>query len=89
MAVTMNNPPGPRFRPDAIRSAAAVADNTVMTLIGYGFFITASVTGTVTLTLDSGDTIIITPAVGDNIYPFAVSKMVAGTAVVTRAYNIA
>jgi hypothetical protein len=77
----------PTYRAAPIRNAATVADNTAVDA-GYGFFICASVAGTVTLTLEGGNTIVITPAVGDNIYPFAVTKSVTGTATVTRAYNI-
>jgi len=70
-----------------IKSAAALTNNTTATA-GVSFFITVSVTGTVTLTLSDASTIIINPQVGDTMLPFGVTKYVTGTATVTRAYNL-
>lgn len=56
--------------------------------VGAAIMITASVTGTVTLELMSGKSIVVNPAVGDNFYPFQVTKATAGTATVTAYYNL-
>lgn len=78
----------PAYRAAPTRNSGAVTDNTLADA-GYGFFIRVSVAGTVTLTLEGGTTIIIEPPAGvDSIYPFAVTKAVAGTATVTRMYNL-
>ncbi len=56
---------------------------------GKAIMITASTAGSVTLTFNNGDTIVVTAQLGDNIYPFAVQKATVGTAVVTAYYNLA
>ena len=71
----------------SITTPVLVAENTTVAAAS-GFTILVSVAGSVTLTL-SGGTIIINPVAGaDNIYPYAVTKWVSGTATVTRAYNL-
>lgn len=55
---------------------------------GASIMITASVAGTVVLTLWSGASVTVTVAVGDSIYPFECTMFAAGTATVTRAYNL-
>lgn len=55
---------------------------------GAAIQITASVAGEVTLELYSGNEIIVTVAVGDNIYPYQVVKATVGTATITRYYNL-
>lgn len=77
----------PALRSRPITRAASVADNTTVSA-GFAILLSASVTGTVTLTLQSGDTVVVNPAVGDNIYPFAVVKRVVGTATLASAYNL-
>lgn len=78
----------PVQRAAPIRAATAMTSAAAAIATGFGFFICASVSGTVTVTLESGDTIVITPAVGDNIYPFSAKTFTTGTATVTRAYNL-
>lgn len=73
--------------PGQIWSAVALTSNT-SAQCGASIQITASVAGTVTLTLWSGVTIIVTVGVGDSIYPYQCTKFVAGTATVTSAYNL-
>lgn len=69
--------------------AVPLADNVVTQQPGAAILITTSVTGTVTLTLaGDGSTIVVNPPVGDAIYPFQVTKAVAGTATVTAYYNL-
>ena len=78
----------------AMTAGAPVQDAWLLTnssagqLPGQSVMITASVTGTVTLTLQSGNTIIVTVQVGDNIYPFACTNRVTGTATVSAVYNL-
>lgn len=55
---------------------------------GAAILITASVAGTVTLTLTAGSTIVVNPVIGDSIFPFQVTQYSAGTATVTAAYNL-
>ena len=48
-----------------------------------------SVAGTVVVTLTSGNTMTLNLAVGDNIYPYAVTKYASGgSATITQAYNL-
>lgn len=70
-----------------VQGAVAFADNTPVSAAD-AIQITASASGSVTLTLLSTQTIVVNPAVGDNIYPYAVTKAVAGTAVVVSYYNL-
>ncbi len=84
MASVAGNPP---IRTPPVTIAEVVADNTIVPP-AFAIQITASVSGTVTLTLVGGSTIIVTPSVGDNIYPYAVIRAAAGTATVTRMYNL-
>lgn len=70
-------------------AAVLLADGVVTQQPGAAIQITASVAGTVTLTLAAdGSTIVVNPAVGDSIYPYQVTKAVAGTATVTAYYNL-
>lgn len=78
----------PIQRAAPIRAATAMTSAAAAAAAGYAFFVCASVSGTVTCTLEGGGTIVITPAVGDNIYPFAVTTFTTGTATVTRAYSL-
>jgi hypothetical protein len=70
-----------------ITTAAALTNN-VVAAAGRSILITASVIGTVTLTLSGSGTVVVNPQVGDNIYPFAVTKYVTGTATITAVYNL-
>lgn len=79
--------PGIKTNPGTVYTATAITSNTPIAP-GHAIMITASVAGTVTLTFDNGLTIVVNPAVGDNIYPFAVQFFVAGSATVTAAYNL-
>ena len=55
---------------------------------GAAIQITASVGGTVTLTLLSGNTIIVNQQVGDNLYPYQVLRATVGTATISAYYNL-
>ena len=74
-------------RTTPIISAATVANNTVVPP-AYAILITASAAANVTLTLEDGSTIAVNPVVGDNIYPFAVSKAVVNSGTVSAMYNL-
>ncbi len=65
----------------------ALADDTTAAA-GRGILITASVAGTVTLLMADTTTVVVTVAVGDNIYPFSVTKATVIGATVTRMYNL-
>jgi len=69
------------------QSAAALTSN-VTAAPGLAVQITASGAGTVTLTLADGSTIVVTVPTNDTVYPYAVTKFVAGTATVTAVYNL-
>jgi len=71
----------------SITTAVAMTNNTVYAA-ARAILITASVIGTVTLTLSGSSTVVVNPQVGDNIYPFAVTKYVTGTATITAVYNL-
>lgn len=71
-----------------ICDAAQLTENTLTQRPGAAIQITASGVGTVTLTLLSGATIPVTVAVGDNIYPYQVTKATVGTATITSYYNL-
>lgn len=79
-----------RLNQDPITRAGALTEDTAIdaAACGRSIMITASVAGTVTLTLFDGSTIVVNPAVGDNIYPFAVRKATKGTATITAYYNL-
>lgn len=89
MAIPQNSISGGNGGP--ITDAFSFADNTA-TAAGTDIQITVSTSGTVTLTLLSGRTIVVNPIAAtpaqDNIYPYSVTKAVAGTAVVTSYYNL-
>ena len=68
--------------------AALLADGVQTQRPGAAIQITASVTGTVTLTLLSGATIVVNPPVGDSVYPYQVIMAKAGTATITAYYNL-
>lgn len=78
----------PIQRAAPIRMATTMTSAAAAIAAGYAFFICVSVSGTVVCTLESGNTITITPAVGDNIYPFAVTTFTNVGATVTRAYSL-
>lgn len=69
------------------QTAAALISNTDAPS-GLAVQITASVAGTVTLTLSDASTIVVTVPINDTVYPYAVTKFVAGTATVTAVYNL-
>lgn len=69
---------------DCALMSAGVATQTP----GSAIQVTASVTGTVVLTLWSGATITVNPQVGDSIYPYQVKSYTAGTATVTACYSL-
>ena len=92
--MSVNNPGGatynilpPSGTGTSITTAVAMTNNTVYAA-ARAILITASVIGTVTLTLSGGSTVVVNPQVGDNIYPFAVTKYVTGTATITAVYNL-
>jgi hypothetical protein len=68
--------------------AALLANGVPTQRPGAAIQITASVAGTVILTLVSGATIVVNPPVGDSIYPYQVVMAAAGTATVTAYYNL-
>lgn len=56
---------------------------------GAAIQISATGAGTVTLELwNGGNEIIVNVAVGDSIYPYQVVKATAGTAVISKYYNL-
>ena len=71
-----------------ICDALALTENTLTQQPGAAIQISASGAGTVTLTLNSGNTIVVNVAVGDNIYPYQVIKATVGTATITAYYNL-
>ena len=71
-----------------ICDAAPLVDGVTTQRPGAAVMISASVAGTVTLTLLDGATIVVNPTVGDSIYPFQVVQATAGTAVVSAVYNL-
>lgn len=84
-AVPENNAPPVSIVPVL---GATVMSSGAATTPGRAILITASVVGEVTLVLANGDSITVTVAVGDNIYPFSVLSATTGTATVTRYYNL-
>ncbi len=72
---------------DPIQSVIVVtsAATLLTTSFGRAFRITAGVAGTVTVTFPDGSTDILTLAVGDNIYPYAIAGFTTGTATITNA----
>lgn len=71
-----------------ICDAVLLLDGVATQRPGAAIQITASVAGTVTLTLNTGSTIVVNPLVGDNLYPYQVVKAAAGTATITAYYNL-
>ena len=55
---------------------------------GAAIQITVTSSGTITLTLWSGDTIVVNPQVGDSIYPYQVVRYDTGTADGVVCYNL-
>lgn len=74
--------------PGQIWDCEEIEDDTETSRPGAALQITASVAGTVTLTLGSGAEIIVTVAVGDTIVPYQVTKAAQGTATVQKYYNL-
>lgn len=81
--------PGIRTNAGAGRRRQLMVADTVYTP-GVAIQLTASVAGEVVLTLQNGGTMICTLAVGDNIYPYAITTYASAglTASLTRAYII-
>lgn len=73
--------------PGQVWDALALTDN-VAARAGAAIQLTSSNSGTVTLTLWSGATLVVTVSPGDSIYPYQCTKYHAGTAVITAAYNL-
>jgi hypothetical protein len=73
--------------PGQIWDALSLTDN-VTARAGAAIQITSSNSGSVTLTLWSGATIVVTVSPGDSIYPYQCTKFHAGTAAVVSAYNL-
>ena len=69
------------------RGAVAVPASTTVSA-RMAFQITCSSSGTVNATLSDGTSITLSPAVGDNIYPFGVIWWNAGSATVSWAFNL-
>lgn len=80
-------PGQPNPYPGQIWDAVALSDGVATQRPGAAIQISASVAGTVTLTLASGHTIVVNVAVGDSIYPYQVTKATAVTATATY-YNL-
>lgn len=74
--------------PGQICGAAQLTENTRTQRPGAAIQITASVAGSVTLTLNDDTTIVVNPQIGDNIYPYQVLKATVGTATITAYYNL-
>lgn len=74
--------------PGQICDALQLTENTPTQRPGAAIQITASVAGTVTLTLVSGATIVVNPNVGDSIYPYQVIKATVGSATISAYYNL-
>lgn len=71
-----------------ICDAVQLSEDTITQRPGAAIQITATVAGSVTLTLNTGSTIVVNPQVGDNIYPYQVTKATVGTATITAYYNL-
>lgn len=71
-----------------ICDALLLSDGVVTQRPGAAIQISATVAGTVTLTLLNGVTIVVNPQVGDNLYPYQVVMATAGTATVSAYYNL-
>ena len=68
--------------------AALLTENTATSRPGAAIQIVASVTGTVTLVLWSGNSIVVTVPVGVTVLPYEVIKATEGSATVTSYYNL-
>ncbi len=68
--------------------AALLTENTATSRPGAAIQIVASVTGTVTLVLWSGNSIVVTVPVGVTVLPYEVTKATVGTATITSYYNL-
>jgi hypothetical protein len=68
--------------------AAALTENTATTRPGAAIQIIASVAGTVTLVLWSGNSIVVSVPTGMTILPYEVTKATVGTATITSYYNL-
>jgi hypothetical protein len=69
-------------------SGAALLTDNVATTAANSILITATVAGAVTLTLADGSTVVVNPQVGDNIYPFQVTKAHVTAGTITAMYNL-
>jgi hypothetical protein len=78
---------GPSGTGTAIVNAASVANNTTVAA-GRSIQISASVAGSATLTLSGGTSLIVNFQVGDNIYPYAVTKIVLIAGTISHTYNL-
>lgn len=71
-----------------VTGALVVANNTVVAP-GRSIQITAAGTiSTATLTLSGGSTIDVTLQVGDNVYPYQVTKLVKNSGTISGAWNL-
>lgn len=77
----------PFYASAPVISAGTVTNNTTVTP-GQSILITASAASNVTITLPDATTVVVTPQVGDNIYPFATTKAVVNSGTVTSMYNL-
>lgn len=81
--------PTPRsLWPGSTCDAALMANAVETQRPGAAIQITVTGTGTVTLVLWSGATIVVNPQVGDSIYPYQVKKYTAGTATGVVCYSL-
>lgn len=69
-------------------SGAALLTDDVAATAANSILITASVAGTVTLTMANGSTVVVNPQVGDNIYPFQVTKAHVTSGTISAMYNL-
>ena len=71
-----------------IWGAEALTGGANAACVGASILITASGAGTVVILLGDGSSVTVTVPTGDTLLPFQAQKYTAGTATVTRAYNL-
>ena len=82
-------PPTPRtVAPGQICDCFLMSNATPTQRPGSAIQITVTTSGTITLTLWSGNTIVVNPQVGDSIYPYEVTMYTTGTAQGVVCYNL-
>lgn len=74
--------------PGQVWDCELLTDSVPAKRVGAAIQISATGAGTVTLTLASGNTIVVNVNAGDSIYPYQVQMAAAGTATVSAYYNL-